>query len=357
VKGVVVLGATASDNVAVARVEFRVDGTLVDTDTTAPYATSWDATGTPDGPVTISATAFDTSGLSAQDAHAVTVDTLAPQTTIDGGPSGTVTTTSATFTFSSSEPGSAFACSLDGAPATACTSPTTYNGLANGAHSFSVAATDAAGNADASPALAEWTVDAGILQVFADGFESGDFAAGGWTVVTGADGTATVQSAVTRTGTYAARLSATTATNSRAYIRRDLGASYTDVTVAADILVQQEGASGANVPIFRIFDVTGTRLMSVYRQNADSDRVYAAVGSTRWLTTGRLPLGTWGRFELHVTTAGTGASVIDVRLDGVLVLHVANASLGTSGVRSVQLGNDTNKQAFALVADDVLVTR
>lgn len=357
VKGNVALAATASDNVAVDRVEFRVGGTLVATDITAPYAASWDATGTPDGLVTISATAFDTSGLWTQDAHDVTVDTVPPETTIDGGPSGTVTSTTATFTFSSSEPGSTFTCSLDGAPATACTSPTTYNGLPNGPHTFAVAATDAAGNADPTPASAGWTVDAGILALFADGFESGSFATGAWNVVTGADGTAAVQSAVARSGTYAARLSATTATDSRAYIRRDLGASYTDVTVAADILVQQEGASGANVPIFRLFDAAGTRLMSVYRQNVDSNRVYAAVGSTRWLTSGRLPLGSWGRFELHVTTTGTGTSLIEVRLDGALVLQVANASLGTAGVRSIQLGNDTTKQAFALVADNILVTR
>jgi hypothetical protein len=58
-----------------------------------------------------------------------------------------------------------------------------------------------------------------------------------------------------------------------------------------------------------------------------------------------------------VTTAGTGASVIELRMDGALVLQVTDASLGTSGVRSIQLGNDTAKQTFALVADDVLVTQ
>jgi len=356
-KGNVALAAMASDNVAVARVEFRAGGTVVGTDTTSPYTATWDSTGTRDGSVTITATAFDTSGLSAQDAHVVTVDTVAPETTIDGGPSGTVTSASATFFFSSSEAGSTFACSLDAATASACTSPSTYNGLANGAHTFAVTATDQAGNSDATPASAGWAVDAGIATVFSDDFESGSFVAGAWAVTIGADGTAAVQSGVVHAGTYAARLTATTVTNSRAFIRRDFGASYTDVTVAADLQVQQEGASGANVPLFRLFDVTGTRLLSVYRQNADSDHVYAAVGSTRWLTSGTLPVGTWSRVELHVTTAGTGASVIELRMDGALVLQVTDASLGTSGVRSIQLGNDTAKQTFALVADDVLVTQ
>ena len=43
-----------------------------------------------------------------------TVDTVAPDTTITGGPTGTVASTSATFTFTSTETGSTFQCSLDG---------------------------------------------------------------------------------------------------------------------------------------------------------------------------------------------------------------------------------------------------
>jgi len=54
----VALGATASDpGGAVARVEFRVDGTLVSTDTTAPY--SFNATGLTAGNHTVTATAVD----------------------------------------------------------------------------------------------------------------------------------------------------------------------------------------------------------------------------------------------------------------------------------------------------------
>lgn len=356
VRGSVVLAATAQDNVAVARVEFSAAGQLVATDTSAPYTATWDASGTPDGPVAIAATAYDTSGLSATDTHTVTVDTTPPVTTIDSGPSGTVASATATFTFSSSEAGSTFACSLDGAPPTACTSPAAYPGLANGAHAFSVAATDPAGNADPSPATATWTVDAGIATVFSDGFESGDFAAGGWARTIGADGTADVQSATVRSGTFAARLSATTATSSRAYIRRDLGATYTGLTAAADVLIQQEGLASANVPIFRLFDASGVRLISLYRQNLDSSRVYVAIGSTRWLTGVALPLGTWARVELHVVASGTGTSTVEVRVNGVLSLQVTNATL-TAGARSLQLGNDTAKQAFAIVADNVLVTQ
>lgn len=62
-----------------------------------------------------------------------------------------------TFTFSSDEPGSSFQCSLDGAPPSACTTPTSYKARL-GRHTFSVFATDPVGNADASPATDSFNV-------------------------------------------------------------------------------------------------------------------------------------------------------------------------------------------------------
>jgi hypothetical protein len=85
-------------------------------------------------------------------------DTTAPVTTIDSGPTGTVTTSSATFTFSANEP-AVFQCSLDGAAVTGCASPKTYTGLANGSHTFAVRAIDPSNNVGA-PDTATWAVDA-----------------------------------------------------------------------------------------------------------------------------------------------------------------------------------------------------
>jgi peptidoglycan/xylan/chitin deacetylase (PgdA/CDA1 family) len=82
-----------------------------------------------------------------------------PETSIGSGPTGTVASTSASFAFSSSESGSTFECKLDSGAWAGCASPKAYSGLAQGAHTFSVRATDAAGNADATPASRTWTVD------------------------------------------------------------------------------------------------------------------------------------------------------------------------------------------------------
>jgi hypothetical protein len=86
-------------------------------------------------------------------------DATAPDTTIDSGPSGTTTLTSATFTFSADEAGASFDCALDGGSWTGCTSPNALDGFAAGAHTFAVRAIDVAGNVDATPAVREWTVE------------------------------------------------------------------------------------------------------------------------------------------------------------------------------------------------------
>jgi hypothetical protein len=100
-----------------------------------------------------------------------TPDTTRPNTSITSGPAGTVADTSATFTFTASEPAT-FQCRLDDAAFTPCTSPMSYTGLTATSHTFQVAATDASFNVDASPAERTWTVldPAGNL-VVNSGFE------------------------------------------------------------------------------------------------------------------------------------------------------------------------------------------
>ncbi|HSC72959.1 MAG TPA: HYR domain-containing protein [Gaiellaceae bacterium] len=112
------------------------------------------------GGTTLTCSATNGAGLTTQRSVTVKIDRTAPDTTITGGPSGTATTGTASFTFSASEPGATFACSLDAGAFQSCSSPQTYSGLADGSHSFQVRATDGAGNSDQTPAAQSWTVRA-----------------------------------------------------------------------------------------------------------------------------------------------------------------------------------------------------
>jgi hypothetical protein len=87
-------------------------------------------------------------------------DTDAPETTIASGPASLSASSDAAFSFTSDEPGSTFECSLDGSAFAACSNPTAYTGLGDGAHTFDVRATDSSANTDATPASASWTIDA-----------------------------------------------------------------------------------------------------------------------------------------------------------------------------------------------------
>jgi hypothetical protein len=88
-----------------------------------------------------------------------TVETGAPQTTITARPPSS-SGPSATFSFGSDEDGAIFECSLDGSAFAACSSPTSYAGLATGTHLLKVRAVDTSGLTDLSPAVYQWSVDA-----------------------------------------------------------------------------------------------------------------------------------------------------------------------------------------------------
>ena len=158
--------ASPGSSFRIDRVSFYLDGALLNTERSAPYSCTWDTTAAADGSShTLGAVVYDINGRSASESVSVTVnnapppDTTPPQTTITGGPSGTIGTDTASFSFSSSELGSSFECRLDGEPWAGCSSPKPEAGLADGSHSFEARATDGAGNTDASPASRSFTVD------------------------------------------------------------------------------------------------------------------------------------------------------------------------------------------------------
>jgi hypothetical protein len=194
---------------------------------------------------------------------------------------------------------------------------------------------------------------ANAATIFSDGFESSDFSA--WNQAqTGGDGTAIVQTSIVRTGSLAAQLAESSNSGSKAYVRKTFASAQQDLTAGGDFQVRKEGASGGNVPFFRLLDPTSARLVSVYRQNATGGAIGVAYGASHFSTAGSLPLSTWGTIALHVIAAGTG-STVEVRLNGTLIYRTTSASLGTAGVSTVQLGNDTTAQAFNIVADTISV--
>jgi hypothetical protein len=85
VNGNITLSASAADNVAVARVEFLVDGTLLASDTTSPYSVIWNTTTVAEGAHTLTARAIDTSNNSTtSSAVSITVDNV-PSSTLPSG--------------------------------------------------------------------------------------------------------------------------------------------------------------------------------------------------------------------------------------------------------------------------------
>ena len=110
-----------------------------------------------DGRHTFSVQATDAAGNAGSAAtYSWTVDTSPPTVTITG-PADPTKSTQASLSFHASEADVSFQCRLDGQAFSACTSPKVYSGLSDSRHTFSVQATDAAGNTGPATTYS-WTV-------------------------------------------------------------------------------------------------------------------------------------------------------------------------------------------------------
>src|ERR1051325_372093 len=87
------------------------------------------------------------------------INTPAPKTNLPAAPSSPSNNPRGTFVFGSNDATASFQVSLDGGAYTTATSPYSTGVLADGSHTFSVRATDPAGNTDATPATHTWTID------------------------------------------------------------------------------------------------------------------------------------------------------------------------------------------------------
>jgi len=164
VSGAINVTANASDNVGVAGVQFALDGAnLGAEDTSSPYSASWNTTTTPDGNHTLTAVARDAAGNTTQSA-AVTVtvsnDLTLPAVSLTSPTAGA--TVSGTITVAAGASDNVGVAGVQfkrdgvnlGAEDTSAPYSTSWNttGVADGNHTLTATARDAAGNVTTSTA-------------------------------------------------------------------------------------------------------------------------------------------------------------------------------------------------------------
>ena len=135
VSGTISIQANASDNVGVTRVDFLVDGSLLSSDTTAPFAASWNTANAANGAHSLTVRAFDAANNQKTSAAvSLTVNngtTTAPTLTLSGVPAtirrGQTFTATATVTNNGAAAASGFSVRVSFTPSSAMRlqSPTT----------------------------------------------------------------------------------------------------------------------------------------------------------------------------------------------------------------------------------------
>lgn len=215
--------------------------------------------------------------------------------------------------------------------------------------------------APSNPCLADapapTTADPGTV-VLADNFESFDFSK--WTTVgLGGDGSATIQTAQVHSANCAAKLHVTASSSSKANLVKNLPAGTAEIYADGWFNVLAEGASGSNVPMFRLFNGT-TRVVDVYRQNINGAlyvRLPNGSGGFTYTSLGRSrALGQWFHLNVHATAAGA-SSTVEVSVDGELALPSKTANLGTSVLTSVMIGAEHFAQQGDQAVDDVVIKK
>lgn len=169
VSGLIPVDVDATDNTGVARVELWINNTNIATDTSSPFAFSWDTAGAPNGTAKVEARAYDTTGnlsttnISVNVSNSIvtpSVDTQAPAVTIVNPVAGSVTGTVTISTSASDNSGPAGIKQyiyIDGVQVTTGTGSTlSYSWSTRskkvkaGSHTIQAIAKDAAGNSSSA---------------------------------------------------------------------------------------------------------------------------------------------------------------------------------------------------------------
>jgi hypothetical protein len=136
--------ATASDNAAVSKVDFLVDGVLKATDTSAPYSVDIDMSGYSDGSShTLLARAYDTSSRTADSSSTVTVD---KQVALTLGTLPAYTNALSVPLSIGTDSDASMKCSVNGSTPATCSGSYSPSLPTDGSYTYTVAATDDVAN-------------------------------------------------------------------------------------------------------------------------------------------------------------------------------------------------------------------
>ena len=294
VSGTVQVTASASDNVGVARVDFFLDGALVGTDSSAPYAYAWNSAASANGAHTLQARASDAAGntgtsstLSVQVSGGVS-DTTAPSVSLTSPTSGATLAGSVALTATATDNLGVTRVDflVDGAlVAQGTLSGGTYSATWNtpsattGTHTVQARASDAAGNTGSSASVSVTVnqASARFTETFSkSGPDNSGWTLGGWTVdtsdQTGSSASGSLAgaavpafSSVTRTASITVKL---TSSPRLTYWRKlDLSGANTSASVSFQVLVND----GSDKVVDSVSKSLGSVSESSWTQRANLD--------------------------------------------------------------------------------------
>ena len=192
--------------------------------------------------------------------------------------------------------------------------------------------------------------------IVADNFESGTLS--NWTVRTGGDGSADVETSPVYTGGCAAHLHATTAKGSLANMSAAIPSGMAEVFGDGWFNITTAAVNGSTNSYFRFFSGS-TRIASVYRY-ANNGQLWLEVLSSSGtyvrtrLTSQAVSLSAWHRVQAAILPNGTSTTV-EVWLDGTRVYSDSGVDGPAVQVTAVTLGSEYNSQQGDIYLDDLVI--
>jgi chitodextrinase len=206
-----------------------------------------------------------------------------------------------------------------------------------GTYSYTVKATDAAGNVSVESDPAVITVG------FSDAFETADFSR--WTGATAMS----LSSTLVYNGAYAAR---STSGGAPSFLTRQTGTPQTTLYFRAFLnVVSQASTDTVNLMVFRT--ATGKALISIARAKNGTLALANNVRPKTYKSTTAFTAGRWHELQIRLTITGTG-STAQAWFDGAPVTALSKTlSLGTTPIGRLQLGDATSGRHWDLGIDKV----